>query len=40
MAIDGVMQGVLGGQRWEGALRLEPRGVELLERQLPANPPR
>lgn len=30
--IDGAMKGVLGGQRWEGTLRLEARGVELLER--------
>jgi len=30
--IDGTMKGVLGGQRWDATLRLEPRGVELLER--------
>ncbi|HEX6705547.1 MAG TPA: beta-galactosidase [Albitalea sp.] len=30
--IDGAMKGVLGGQRWEGALRLEALGAELLER--------
>jgi beta-galactosidase len=33
VAIDGAMKGVLGGQRWDRTLRLEPRGVELLERQ-------
>lgn len=30
--IAGSMKGVLGGQRWEGTLRLEPLGAELLER--------
>lgn len=30
--ITGAMKGVLGGQRWEGTLRLEALGVELLER--------
>jgi beta-galactosidase len=30
--IDGAMKGVLGGQRWQGSLRLEALGVELLER--------
>lgn len=30
--IDGTMKGVLGGQRWEGELRLEALGVELLEK--------
>lgn len=30
--IEGTMQGVLSGKRWTGALRLEPLGVELLER--------
>jgi beta-galactosidase len=32
VAIDGTMSGVLSGKRWTGTLRLEPRGVELLER--------
>ena len=32
VAIDGAMKGVLGGHRWDGSLRLEARGVELLER--------
>lgn len=32
VAIDGVMKGVLGGKRWDGTLKLEPRGAELLER--------
>ncbi len=32
VAIDGTMSGVLSGKRWSGTLRLEPRGVELLER--------
>jgi len=31
--ITGAMQGVLGGQRWDGTLRLEALGAELLERQ-------
>lgn len=31
--IAGAMKGVLGGQRWEGTLRLDALGVELLERQ-------
>jgi beta-galactosidase len=30
--IDGGMKGVLGGQRWQGTLRLEALGAELLER--------
>ena len=30
--IAGAMKGVLGGQRWEGTLRLERLGAELLER--------
>ena len=30
--IAGAMKGVLGGQRWEGTLRLDALGVELLER--------
>ena len=30
--IAGAMKGVLGGQRWEGTLRLEALGAELLER--------
>ena len=30
--IEGAMKGVLDGQRWEGKLRLEALGVELLER--------
>ncbi len=29
--ITGAMKGVLGGQRWEGSLKLEALGVELLE---------
>jgi len=33
LPIAGAMNGVLGGQRFEGKLRLEPLGVELLERQ-------
>jgi beta-galactosidase len=33
VAIDGAMKGVLGGQRWDNTLKLEARGVELLERQ-------
>ncbi|MFG6488465.1 beta-galactosidase [Roseateles sp. BYS78W] len=31
--ITGAMQGVLGGQRWDGTLRLDALGVELLEPQ-------
>ncbi|MDR7296264.1 beta-galactosidase [Pelomonas aquatica] len=31
--ISGAMKGVLGGQRWEGSLKLEALGVELLEPQ-------
>jgi beta-galactosidase len=31
--IAGAMKGVLGGQRWEGTLRLDALGVELLEPQ-------
>ncbi|CAM3717238.1 beta-galactosidase [Roseateles saccharophilus] len=31
IAIDGAMQGVLGGQHWDKTLSLEARGVELLE---------
>ncbi|MGM9491948.1 beta-galactosidase, partial [Ideonella sp. YS5] len=31
--IAGAMKGVLGGQRWDGTLRLEPLGAELVERQ-------
>ena len=31
IAIDGPMKGVLGGERWNNVLKLEPRGVELLE---------
>ena len=31
--ISGTMKGVLGGQRWDGTLRLEALGAELLERQ-------
>ncbi|HEX7645028.1 MAG TPA: beta-galactosidase [Burkholderiaceae bacterium] len=30
--IDGAMNGVLGGKHWSGVLRLEPLGVELLEK--------
>ena len=30
--IEGTMTGVLSGKRWSGALRLEPLGVDLLER--------
>jgi beta-galactosidase len=30
--IDGAMKGVLSGKRWTGTLRLEPLGVDLLER--------
>jgi beta-galactosidase len=30
--IEGTMKGVLSGKRWTGALRLEPQGVELLQR--------
>jgi len=30
--LEGPMQGVLSGKRWTGALRLEPLGVDLLER--------
>jgi beta-galactosidase len=33
LPIEGDMDGVLGGKRWHGTLRLEPRGVELLQRQ-------
>ncbi|XHS77368.1 beta-galactosidase [Burkholderiaceae bacterium UC74_6] len=33
IAIDGAMKGVLGGQRWDKTLKLEPRGAELLEHQ-------
>lgn len=32
VAIDGAMKGVLSGKRCDGTLRLEPLGVELLER--------
>jgi beta-galactosidase len=31
VAIDGAMNGVLTGKRWNGMLRLEPLGVDLLE---------
>jgi len=30
--IDGAMNGMLTGKRWQGVLRLEPSGVELIER--------
>jgi beta-galactosidase len=33
VAIDGAMNGVLSGRRFNGTLRLEPRGADLLERQ-------
>ena len=32
VAIEGTMSGVLSGKRWTGTLRLEPMGVDLLER--------
>ena len=32
IAIDGAMTGVLSGKRWTGTLRLEPQGVDLLEK--------
>jgi len=32
IAIDGAMTGVLSGKRWTGTLRLEPLGVDLLEK--------
>jgi beta-galactosidase len=32
VALDGTMHGVLSGKRWPGVLRLEPLGVDLLER--------
>ncbi|GAB3094241.1 beta-galactosidase [Lysobacter terrae] len=32
VAIDGVMRGMLSGKRWTGTLRLEPLGVDLLEK--------
>ena len=32
VAIDGAMTGVLSGRRWSGTLRLEPMGVDLLEK--------
>lgn len=32
IAIDGTMTGVLSGKRWTGKLRLEPLGVDLLEK--------
>lgn len=32
VAIDSTMQGVLSGKRWSGTLRLEPLGVDLLEK--------
>ena len=32
VAIDGAMKGVLSGKSWNGTLRLEPRGADLLER--------
>jgi len=30
--LDGPMKGLLSGKRWTGALRLQPLGVDLLER--------
>jgi len=32
VAIGGAMNGVLSGKSWNGTLRLEPRGADLLER--------
>jgi beta-galactosidase len=32
VAIDGAMDGVLSGKRWSGVLRLEPMGVDLLQK--------
>jgi beta-galactosidase len=32
VVIDGVMNGVLTGKRWSGVLRLDPMGVDLLEK--------
>jgi beta-galactosidase len=32
VAIDGAMNGVLTGKRWSGVLRLDPLGVDLLEK--------
>jgi beta-galactosidase len=32
VVIDGAMNGVLTGKRWDGVLRLEPLGVDLLEK--------
>jgi len=32
VSIDGAMKGLLSGRQWTGTLRLEPLGVELLER--------
>jgi beta-galactosidase len=32
VAIDGAMKGVLTGKSWTGTLRLEPMGIELVQR--------
>ena len=32
VAIGGTMHGALSGKRWSGTLRLEPLGVDLLEK--------
>ena len=32
VAIDGAMNGVLTGRRWDGVLRLDPMSADLLER--------
>jgi beta-galactosidase len=32
VTIEGAMHGVLSGKRWSGTLRLEPLGVDLLEK--------